>query len=362
MLKPLLIAWLFTVSTGYISAMYFMADMLQTSKSNAQQEHRARLDPTADETGRTGVDARALDGIDHSEQISVETGIYVDRIPRLSMPDTNWTVDFYLWFRWSDREISPGQNFHVIDGEILKKELKTRYDDSVTRYELYRVTARISKFFNVARFPRDDHLLALRIEDAQNQIGKMIFVPDVSGSAVSSRVKIPGYEIYDSTIVQKPHSYKTRRGDPRLAEGYQATYSQLVYGIAIKEPGWALYIKMFLGTFASVAICLLSFLIGPAHTGPRFSVSIGAFFAAIASTYVVSRLIPKTGTVGLTDFVTGASLVTIFLAVLTSTMTLKIGEVTGEAQLQRRFDIAALLVFLIGYISLNIVIAQAASI
>ena len=162
--------------------------------------------------------------------------------------------------------------------------------------------------------------------------------------------------------MQKPHSYKSRRGDPRFPEDYKATYSQLVYGISIKEPGWALYMKMFLGIFSSVAICLLSFLIGPTQPGPRFSVCIGAFFAAIASNYIISRLIPKSSTIGLTDFVTGTSLVTIFLIVLTSTISLKLLENLANARLQRNFDLSALAVFLIGYVTLNIVIAQIASI
>jgi hypothetical protein len=362
MSKSILVLWLIIVASGYAVAMYLMAGNLQASKLQAETEHRARLDPTADETGRTKVDNGVLEKVQLVNQIPVEAGIYVDRIPKLSMPDTNWRVDFYLWFRWWDENIDPGKDFQVIDGEIVTKELKAKFALDGTRYALYRVVARVSKFFNVSRFPRDDHLLALRIENARHPIGEMVFIPDVPGSAVSSRVEIPGYEIYDSVIVQKPHSYKTTRGDPRLTNDHKATYSQLVYGISIKEPGWALYIKMFLGTFASVAICLLSFLIGSTQTGPRFSVSIGAFCAAVASNYLVSQLIPKSGTVGLTDFVTGTSLVTIFLVVLTSTMSLKLLESSDNARLQRNFDFSSLAVFLIGYVTLNIVIAQAASI
>ena len=362
MSKSILVIWLLIVALGYALAMYFMAGNLQASKLETETEHRARLDPTADERGRTQIDNGTLGRVKLVDQIPVEAGIYVDRIPKLSMPDTIWSVDFYLWFRWWDETIHPGKDFQVIDGEIVTQELKAEFELDGTRYALYRVVARVSKFFNVSRFPRDDHLLALRIENAKHPIGEMILVPDVPGSAVSSRVQIPGYEIYDSALVQKPHSYKTTRGDPRLANEHKATYSQLVYGISIKKPGWALYIKMFLGTFASVAICLLSFLIGSSQTGPRFSVCIGAFFAAVASNYVVSQLIPKSGTVGLTEFVTGISLVTIFLVVLTSTMSLKLLESSANTRLQRNFDLSSLAVFLIGYVSLNVVIAQAASI
>ena len=76
----------------------------------------------------------------------------------------------------------------------------------------------------------------------------------------------------------------------------------------------------------------------------------------------MSQLIPKSATVGLTDFVTGTSLVTIFLIVLTSTMSLKLLVDPSNARLQRSFDLSALAVFMFGYVILNIVIAQAASI
>jgi hypothetical protein len=360
MVRRLMIFWLILLAAGYAVATAHMAGTLRASKAEAAAEHRARLDPSADETGRTSFDRAALERA-NGDQNKVMAGIYVDRIPRLSMPDTNWVVDFYLWFNWSNPDIAPGRNFDVIDGEILSKELKARVIEGRDHYELYRVQASITKFFNVSRFPLDDHLLTLRIEDAEHQIDALLYVADTEGSAISSRVKIPGYDIYETTIVQKPHSYKTRRGDPRLEAGFMATYSQLVYGIAIREPGMALYVKMFLGTFASVAICLLSFLVGPTQIGSRFSIGIGSFFAAVASTYVVSRLIPRTGTVGLTDYVMAASLVTIFLAVLTSTMTVKLAETEGgDIDFLRRFDIAALLVFLVGFVTLNTVIGHAA--
>jgi hypothetical protein len=102
MSRPILVLWLLIVALGYAVAMYLMAGNLQASKLQAETEHRARLDPTADETGRTEIDNNVLENVQLGDQIPVETGIYVDRIPKLSMPDTNWTVDFYLWFRWSD--------------------------------------------------------------------------------------------------------------------------------------------------------------------------------------------------------------------------------------------------------------------
>ena len=77
-------------------------------------------------------------------------------------------------------------------------------------YELYRITAEITKFFNISRYPRDDHLMTILIEDTKRQFFDLNFVPDISGSAISSRAKIPGYKIYATSVVEKGHSYKTR--------------------------------------------------------------------------------------------------------------------------------------------------------
>jgi hypothetical protein len=360
-LRILLVSWLTLVALAYAVAAYSMVVSLSTNKHEAAARHLARIDSKNTEKGRTKVDSRAAEAVSESARTTVETGIYIDRIPRLSMRDTSWMVDFYIWFRWNDERVSPGESFHIVDGEIAAKHLESKFEEAGHHYELYHVEAEVTKFFDVSRFPRDDHLLTLRIEDTAHQVHTVTYTPDEDCSEISSRVKIPGYVIYETSLTEKKHSYKTRRGDPRLPPGYKATFSQLIFGIWIKRPGWALYIKMFLGTFASVAICLLAFFISPAHISPRFSVGVGAFFASVASTYVVSRLIPQSGLIGLTDFVTGVSLVTNLLTLLTSTISARLHADPENRILRQRFDTAALAVFLLGYVSLNVAVAAAAS-
>ena len=358
----LLILWLVAIGLLYAVTAFFMASSLQDAKARDAERFADRLDRNATEAGRTGADQAVLETLDESALSKVHVGVYIDRIADLSLRNSSWQVDFYVWFRWSDRRLNPGASFQVIDGEIIRRALETEHEENGEKYALYRVQARISKFFGIQRFPRDDHLLTLRIEDTESYVNEMLYVPDVEGSSVSSRVEIPGYDIIPLDPVEKPHSYKTQRGDPRVAEDFRATYSQLIYGISIQRPGWALYMKMFLGTFSSVAIAMLAFLVHPAMSGPRFAVGVGAFFAGVASTYVVSNLLPQNGQVGLTDYVTSISLVTIFLTIVTSAISVTVHEREGLSEARQRFDLLALGCFAIGYIALNVVIAQAASI
>lgn len=94
-------------------------------------------------------------------------------------------------------------------------------------------------------------------------------MPDSSGSEISSRVKIPGYKVFSHRLIEKSHSYKTRRGNLLLPEDYKETYSQLTFGIGIKRASWGLYIKMFVGIFSAVCLSLLAFFCQPGSYQPK---------------------------------------------------------------------------------------------
>ena len=277
---------------GYGAATYFMADALQHEKKNAIARHEARLDKTKIEIGQTETETKHYNLGREPENIKVTAGMYVDRVFDVVLRDTSWKVDFYVWFIWDGPNVHPGDNFQIINGEILHKELVTDVDVGDEHYELYRVTAEITKFYNISRYPRDDHLMTILIESTKHQFFDLTYVPDAQGSEISSRVQIPGYEIFSKMLIEKRHSYKTRRGNPRLPEDFKATYSQLAFGIGIKRASWGLYLKMFIGIFSAVCLSLLAFFVSPSHTSPRFSIGVGAFFASIASIYVISSQIP----------------------------------------------------------------------
>lgn len=358
----LIVLWCGLLVLGYVAATLVMADVLRDQKESAIARHAARLDPNKVEAGLTATETQKLDLGREPRNIKVKTGIYVDRIFEVVLRDIRWKVDFYIWFTWTGPNVRPGNNFQIVNGEIIRNELKSKTDIGDTHYELYRVTASITKVFNISRYPRDNHMMTILIEDTKHQSFDLTYVPDTEGSAISSRVKIPGYEIWKSGLVEKDHSYKTRRGDPRLPEGYKSTYSQLVFGIGIKRASWGLYLKMFVGIFSAVCLSMLAFFVSPAHTSPRFAVGIGAFFASIASIYVISSQIPLSSAYTLTDFVTASSVITIFMTLLTSTLSVGIYHhwQAGKAW-ATRLDRSAQIIFVLGYAILSVTLAWNAS-
>jgi hypothetical protein len=319
--------------------------------------HHARLDPVAADPGATPPELELPAGANPTQ---VDAGIYVDRIVELSIKDASWTVDFYLWFHWHGDDVEPGNGFQVVEGWIESQQLEVQHCHGNEHYERYRVIARITKPFEISRFPCDDHLLTINIENPHHQRHQLQFVPDQENSAVSSRVRVSAYEICNAPIIEKPHSYKTARGDPRLNPKAKSTYSQCRLGIELRRDSWGFYFKMFQALYVAVSIALLAMFVKPTNVDPRFGLGIGGLFAAVANSYVTSSLVPDTGVMTVADLVNGIGIGMILLTVIQSTVSLYLFERLEMEPLSRRFDQVSFVILASGYVALNLALPLAA--
>jgi hypothetical protein len=347
----LLIVLFFVIGLFTVWAVY-------QNKIAATERHQDRMNPNTGEGGTRPLSIALPEG---AAPLRVQAGIYVDRVVELSVKDVGWTVDFYLWFRWQGGGIDPGENFQVVDGWIDSKEKADEFTNGDERYALYRVVARITKFFDVSRFPCDDHVLTINIESPAFERNKLLFVADTENSGVSSRVQIAGYSIRQRDLLEKPHAYRSTRGDPRLAAGTERLHSQLRLGIWISRPSWGFYLKMFMALFGAVGVALLVFFIKPTDVDPRFGLGVGALFAVIANAYVTSSLVPDIGTMTLADMVNIVGIVVIFLALLQSTISLYLYDIKGKEALSRLFDRVSFIILLVGYVVINVALPLAAT-
>ena len=332
--------------------------LVYQNKVTSIKRHNDRMNPDVGEGGTQPPPTALQAG---ANPVRVDGGIYVDRIVDLSVKESTWTVDFYVWFRWSGQGADPGENFQIVDGSIESKEKVDEYTSGDEHYALYRVVAHITKFFDVSRFPRDDHLLTINIETPASERHELLFVPDNESSGVSSRVQIPGYSIYEQAVLEKPHAYTSTHGDPRLAAGTEKVQSQLRMGLWIQRQGWGFYLKMFVPLFAAVGVAMLAFFIKPTYIDPRFGLGVGALFAVIANTYITSLLVPDTGVMTLVDIVNQVGIVTIVLSLLQSTISLYLYDRKGKEALSRLFDRVSFVIFLAGYAVINLILPWAAT-
>lgn len=236
--KAFLIGWAAFLVIASGTTLLVIGGQQYRNLEESVARHSARVAPDGSEKGRTEAERTPPPGHENDVPREVRIGVYVDRIPEFSVIGSFWKADFYVWFNWEGSDINPGETFQVVSGEILSKTLLEKKESAKRNYALYRVTAQITKGFDVARFPRDDHMLAISIEDSAGQSYMLKYVADEAGSDISSRVAVPGYKVLSKVVSVRPHSYRTSRGNPDLPTDYRATYSQFIYGIWVARPTW----------------------------------------------------------------------------------------------------------------------------
>lgn len=313
--KRFIVIFSLAILVLYSLVTFYSASTMYNNRIQSQINHAARMNPTAAEAGRTPPDPLPEGG----GYTTVKVGTYLDDVDSLSIRDSFWTTNFYVWFSWTgDKNLDPGGKVSLVDGMINKKELLEDYhDNSGVNYQRYKISAKVIKFFDTTRVPIENQMLNIYLEDGARDGTKLRYEADPSANR-SSRVSIPGYRIIGNGNVIKTHTYKSSYGDPRVAENTQRVFSQYIYALEINRIDFGLYVKLFLSLFAALLLTLSSFFIKPSDIGPRFSLPTGAYFGAVANSYVVNSILPSSGSFGLVDHIAGIGLFTIFLSIALS--------------------------------------------
>lgn len=340
---------LFFIVTGAVSLTF-----LWRAKHADRTRFQQLLDSTVPDPGVTTTEDSSID-----QAVPVEVGFYVERVPELLPRESTWTVVFDIWFRWQGEALRPADALVVMEGTVESRDMLAEYHEQGNHYERYRMVAKITKAFPAAQVPLDSHLLLLAVENGEIVRQKLAFVPDRESTSVSSRVSIPGYRIARWEILEKAHSYKTTRGDPRLPRGMKSTYSQFRMGILIERAGWGLYLKLFQALHIAVVIAFLACFIKPTDVDPRFGLGVGALFAAVANSYVVNSLVPDTGEFSVADAVNGLGILTILVTLVESTISLYLFDRCGEQELSQRLDRISFKILVAGFTLVNVALLLA---
>lgn len=295
------------------------------------------------------------------QPVEVETGLYLNQIPSFSMRDSLWMADFYIWFSWQGAAQDPGETFSIVDSTILSREKIAESHQGDMHYTRYHVTAQIYKYFDVSRFPFSETILTIPILDAGRPVYALNFTPDEENSGLSSRVDIlEGVDPTSFITLVKLLTFDHAFNDPALPPGYKPAHSTFIYALWVSSPGLRYYLKLFLAVLVSGLIAIAVFFIKPTDVDPRFGLGVGALFAASATAYVISSAMPPSGGLVLADMVSVVSIMVIYLSVLESILSLYLYDIKGRPVVSRLLDKLMFVIFLVGFLAVNIAIPLAA--
>ncbi len=274
--------------------------------------------------------------------VPVEVGTYVNQILALDLKGNQFSVDFYVWFRWKGDSVKPFDTFDLANGRITSKIGIVKKDlPGGVHYASARLLATVNKFWDLRRYPLDDHQLTLEIEDNENEDNLLMYVPDRANSHASPTVEVPGWRVAGTSQSVIAHKYATNYGDTSIPTGNESSYSRFVSAVEIQRPTHVRrFFKVFFTLFVSTIISWLAFWVRPKETGPRISLCVGSLFAAAAATFAINNMLPDTNATTMADRLIVVSIAAIFVTCLETIVAVNLGY-GGKEHTQRLLDRAS---------------------
>ena len=290
---------------------------------------------------------------------TVLTGIYITSVHDIDFRQKEYTVNFWLWLKYKNREFDFAENLEVPQAKSVMKSFATIDSSEGEYYLLMKLQCVMKDSWKIANFPFDRQKLRLSVENSQFDAEALVFKADTVGKHFDPRFTLSGWTIDSFNLSIGNKVYETAFGDPSMDKPH-SEYSAFKVKIGITRSAAGLFWKMFLGMYVAFLIAYICFYIHAESTEARFGLSVGSLFAVIGNKYIIDSALPETASFTLVDTLHGFTLLFIFLVITCTTIALKYVK-SGELKRAKRFDMIAAQVLLLLYILLNLYFIERAS-
>ncbi|MDB5279788.1 MAG: hypothetical protein JWR61_4743 [Ferruginibacter sp.] len=286
-----------------------------------------------------------------SKKDTVFTGIYVTGVHGIDFKQKEYTIDFWLWLKYKNKDFDFIQNLEIPQAKSISKSFST-VDTSNGVYLLLKLQCVMKDSWKIGNFPFDRQKLRLSIENSQFDSRSLIFAPDTLGQHYDRRFMLSGWNIDSFNITMGNRVYETGFGDPGLAKPH-TEYSNFKVAIVLNRAAMGLFWKIFLGMYVAFLIAYTCFYIHADGIDSRFGLSVGSLFAVIGNKYIIDSSLPESTSFTLVDTLHGLTLFFIFAVITCTAYALKLVK-QGRIKDANKFDMIAAQTLLVIYVGLNI--------
>lgn len=237
----------------------------------------------------------------------VTVGAYVTNVQDVDLEANTYTVDMYVWMRWTNPDLDPFATLEPINvseswgfmATPLFEEPQTQPDGSL--YMATRYQGKFNSALPLDKYPFDAQDLKMKFEDTASTKDLLVFVPDSTGAQINPDINVPGYVIGQPTLTIVDHVYASTFGDLNVS-GDQ-TYSQIVVTVPVTRPAIASAVKILLPIFLIVLAALLVFTLNPTMVEARIGMAITALLTLVALQFATFQNLPQVGYLMMLDVI-----------------------------------------------------------
>lgn len=291
--------------------------------------------------------ASADDGAD-----KVTVGVYINDVQDVVLASNSYTVDFYLWLRWTNPDIDPSQSIEPMNPYGAGGVAVTRlYDAPVdmpdgSKYMAFRYQGRFNNKMSLERYPFDVQSLVLQFEDSVYASSSLQYVPDTTPVTMNAGLAIPGYLVGTPTLTVADNDYPTSFGDISISP---SPYSRITITVPVSRPVFPYLVKILLPILILVLITALIYILPARMVEVRSGIGITAMLTMVAMQWTTTNNLPAVEYLMMLDLWYILSLLFILVAmaytVLTAWMKEHGRDEVALVRLDRRFGGMTLVVY-----------------
>jgi len=284
-----------------------------------------------------------------SSNDTCEVGVFISSIYDLDYLHQSFTVEYWLW------TLSDTALHHSLSSlEFPNAKLVTiSHPDNERRNSLSWSTEQcrstVIHQWNTLNFPFDAQTLHVVIEEADKTSDKLSLAVDSENTKLSNWIALDGWTIFPIKAHALTRTYATTYGDPDLKGS--SNYSAVELDIHMKRNGIGLFFKLFSGVYIAFAIAMMVFFFQPTSE-VRYSLAVGALFAAVANKYIIDSLLPATVGFTLVDKIHVITFLYILGVVMFSGIALHLQHI-GKHSDSDKLDKRAMWLLLFSYVAIN---------
>lgn len=244
----------------------------------------------------------------------VSVGTYVERLDSVDIKNSKFTITFRCWFNWEGHpDLDMEGNFSVFKGTIRHVSKLEEHRENGKNYQLFTVTAEISKEFSTRRFPLGSYQLRVYLRPADS-IETVVFVPDTEGSGINPELDVAGFELRRSG-----HGLFLDRQDANAHGAYfkgagTKTYSEFLTALELCRDSIGLYLKCTIALFGTSLWALIVLFLCSHHRVDSLGMMPAILIGTVTNLMVGANLVPDALHTGLLEFINLWGIYTVLLS------------------------------------------------
>jgi len=253
-------------------------------------------------------------------------GLYVNRIENINVREQTFDCEFYLWLKWRG-EFSP-RNIEFVNGTDISKRYEVLEEDSLGfKYLSAKVRGTFRTDLDVSRYPRDQHVLTIQLENFDWPVEKLRFEIDSINTGLKEapagaewKFQVLGPAVRNAFF--KPDSN---------------SFSHYEFSVSIRRLITPFVVKILLPLLIVVAMSMLTFFIPPKELEAQVGIGATSLLSIIAFHWLIGDELPDVGYLTTADVLMMGNYVVVFLALLESVTVNAIHE-RGNKERALRID------------------------